>query len=104
MTITAPRTELSPPKWPPRRWVRSWPLETVLLLAGPAIAFFLLHIRSMARGDMIDPSFYTAFSQHGHDLVLRYPTSGFYYRVRLGFLLPARALYALGAVPGFYAF
>lgn len=105
MTTTAPATDLAPPQWPARRWVRSWPVEAVLLLASPAIAFYLLHIRSMARADMIDPSFYTAYAQHGHDLVLRYPTSGMYYRVRLGFLLPAHAFYLLfGAVPGFYVF
>jgi 4-amino-4-deoxy-L-arabinose transferase-like glycosyltransferase len=105
MTTTAPATDLAPPQWPARRWVRSWPVETVLLLASPVIAFYVLHIRSMARADMIDPSFYTAYAQHGQDLVLRYPTSGMYYRVRLGFLLPARAFYLLfGAVPGFYVF
>ena len=105
MTSTVTRAELSPPQWPPRRWVRTWPIEAVLLIAAPAVAFYLLHIRSMGRADMIDPSFYTAYAQHGHDLVLRYPTSGGYYRVRLGFLLPAHWFYELfGAVPGFYVF
>jgi hypothetical protein len=53
---------------------------------------------------MIDPYLYTGYLQHGRDLITRYG-DGYYYWVRLGFILPARAFYlAFGAVPGFYAF
>jgi hypothetical protein len=57
----------------------------------------------MAQPGMIDPFFYTAYSQNGPELIARYGT-GNYYWVRVGFILPARITYLLfGALPGFFA-
>ncbi|HZD03153.1 MAG TPA: glycosyltransferase family 39 protein [Actinomycetes bacterium] len=94
---TAPSRDL-----PLRRALRPPLLEALALLASPLAAFFGLHVASMMRPGMIDPYLYTAYAQNGPDLITRYGDH-FYYWVRLGFLLPARASYlAFGAVPGFY--
>jgi 4-amino-4-deoxy-L-arabinose transferase-like glycosyltransferase len=85
-----------------RRALRSPLLEALALLLSPLAAFFGLHVARMVRPDMIDPFLYTAYAQNGPDLIARYGDH-FYYWVRLGFLLPARASYlAFGALPGFY--
>jgi hypothetical protein len=79
-------------------------LELVLLAAAPVAVFFGLRVRAMTVPVMIDPYFYTAYVQHGPELIARYGT-GNYYWVRVGFILPARVSYLLfGAVPGFYVF
>src|SRR6266498_1705642 len=85
------------------RRARPWMLvEVAAVLLSPLVAFFGLRVARMVRPDMIDPYFYTAYAQNGRDLIERYG-DGFYYWVRLGFILPARASYlAFGAVPGFY--
>jgi hypothetical protein len=85
-----------------RRAPRSALLEAAALLLSPLAAFFGLHLARMVTPGMIDPYFYTAYAQNGRDLIERYG-EGWYYWVRLGFVLPARASYlAFGAVPGFY--
>jgi hypothetical protein len=94
--------EALPADGPSRRRSRLVPLEGAAVVLSPVVAFFGLHVARMVRPDMIDPYFYTAYAQNGRELLDRYG-EGFYYWVRLGFILPARAAYlAFGAVPGFY--
>ena len=79
-------------------------VEAAALLLAPVAAFFGLQVVRMARVAMIDPYLYSGYLQNGRDLITRYG-DGYYYGVRLGFILPARASYlAFGAVPGFYVF
>ena len=95
--------EAPPASVPFRRIPRSAPLEAAALLLSPLVAFFGLHVTRMVRPDMIDPYLYTGYAQNGRDLIERY-SDAFYYWVRLGFVLPARAAYvAFGPVAGFYA-
>lgn len=79
-------------------------IEWAAVLASPAVAFAALQVRRMAPVDMIDPWFYTAYAQHGGDLIVRNEAQGYNW-TRLGFILPARLCYlAFGALGGFYTF
>jgi uncharacterized protein (DUF697 family) len=100
-TVTQPETAVSRDlSWRRAPW--SPLLEGLALLLSPLAAFFGLHLARMVRPDMIDPYLYMAYAQNGPDLIARYGDH-YYYWVRLGFLLPARASYLLfGAVPSFY--
>jgi hypothetical protein len=83
-------------------------LEWLAILAAPAVTSVILRTPPMATGllshwQMIDPNFYTAYAQHGSDLVSRYGVQDYFW-VRLGFILPAHLMHILfGAVPGFIA-
>lgn len=79
-------------------------VEWLALGVAPAIAFFALRVRPMAFTDIIDSSFYTAYAQHGADLVTRMGAESYYW-TRLGFILPARLAYLIaGPLGGFYLF
>lgn len=78
--------------------------EWMLLLTSPAVAFFGLRVRPMAVMDIIDQAFYTAYAQHGPDLVERYGAAGYFW-TRIGFTFPAHLCYLLaGGLGGFFAF
>lgn len=83
-------------------------IEVLCLLVAPLALCVVLRTPPMSIGlysrwQMIDPNFYTAYAQHGVDLMRLYGDTNYYW-VRLGFTLPAATAYALfGPVPGFVA-
>ncbi|CAN5123580.1 hypothetical protein BH18ACT4_BH18ACT4_03100 [soil metagenome] len=82
----------------PRQWRA---IEVVLLALSPIIACVITGFQRMVTAHMIDPSFYTAYAQHGPELVNRYGTVEYFW-VRVGFIFPARLTYLLfGPVGGF---
>ena len=105
ITETAsPTTELLEPDRPAPSPKRQLIGEVALLLVSPALMVLLLRPRVMSPAHMIDPYFYTAYSENGPDLIVRYGVHNYYW-VRVAFILPARAAYLLfGVVGGFYVF
>lgn len=100
----SPSTEVLEPESPPTPSRRQVIGEVVLLLLSPVLTALLLRPRVMSPAHMIDPYFYTAYSENGPDLVVRYGVHNYYW-VRVAFILPARAAYLLfGVVGGFYVF
>jgi len=82
----------------------AWLPDLLVVTAAPILAFFALGVARMSQSFMIDPYFYTAYAQHGRDIVTRYGSAP-YYGVRVSFTLPAHALIVLfGDVGGFYVF
>jgi hypothetical protein len=83
-------------------------LEALLLLASPAIAFFVLRLRAMAPIVIPDPAMHTIYVVDPRDFFARFSealavTSGTREGSRVGFLVPARISYLLfGAVDGFF--
>ncbi|MGH9103558.1 MAG: hypothetical protein ACRDYD_11350 [Acidimicrobiales bacterium] len=93
------------PSW--RRRLPGRSFEALAVLASPAAALLVLHLRAMAPTAMPDPSMHTIFLLHPHDVVERYAavyahTARMREGYRVGFLVPARlADMAFGAIPGF---
>ena len=85
-------------------------LETVAVLASPAILYRVLRLRGMGPPQLPDPSIHTTFILDPHAIVDRYsavftPTARLREAGRVGFLIPARLLYLLfGATPAFFIF
>ena len=91
----------------PRRRLLAAGLETLAVLASPAVLFYLLRLRAMSPIQPPDPMFHTAFIVHPRDMYARYPSPlpgrpPFREGARVGFILLGRVFYLLfGSVPGF---
>lgn len=85
-------------------------LETVAVLASPAVLYAGLRLRGMGPVQLVDPSIHTTYILDPSDIFVRYqalftPSSRLREAARVGFLVPARVAYLLfGAVPGFFVF
>jgi hypothetical protein len=100
----------APPEQPVRSDGLAVVLETLGVLASPAVLFFVLRLQEMTPPRLPDPAIFTTFVVDPRDMFTRYAavfaaTSRMREAAQVGFLVPARALYlAFGAVGGFVTF
>jgi 4-amino-4-deoxy-L-arabinose transferase-like glycosyltransferase len=85
-------------------------VEAVLVLASPALSFFVLRLSVMSPVGLPDPSIHTAYVVDPRQIFSRYAqaltaTARMREGARIGFVVPARICYELfGAVPGYVVF
>jgi hypothetical protein len=76
--------------------------ETMLLVAAPPTAFWLMHFVPIAQNGSLDPYVYTGYIHNFVDLFERYGMT--YYGVRFGLILPGQlAATVSGDVAGYFA-